>query len=150
MAVTRANVEAVLIKRAGQLMQAAGMDGTTVSGSNTDLNDPIGGAIRRLGYATADMSLVTDADVGQVPSEKLDAFLDLAEVRCLENVIERLDDATVYSGVSGSSRMSSRVRQIQAMVDRKRGYVEREHKLGLGQLEAGSISQDFVQRAETT
>jgi len=148
MSVTRANVEAVLVKRSGQLLQAAGMDGTTATGSNTDLNDPIGGAIRRLGYATASMALVTDADCAQVPDDKLDALLDLAEVRCLENVITHLDDAMVYSG-SGSSRMSSRVRQIQAMVDRKRNYVEREHKLGLGKLEPGSILFDFVEQSTT-
>ena len=147
MTVTRANVEAVLVKRCGQLMQAASMDGISCAGANLDMNDPIGGALRRLGYVVASMAAVTDTDVAQVSDVKLDALLDLAEVRVLENVISHLDDATVYSGMSGSSRMASRVRQIQAMVDRKRSYVEREHKLGLGQLEVGVVQFDFVQQA---
>lgn len=45
MALTRANVEAILIRRLGGIFEAVGLDGATADGSNEDLNDPIGWAL---------------------------------------------------------------------------------------------------------
>jgi len=68
MTITRANVESILIKRVGKLMTAADMDGSTVGGTNADLNDPIGRALRRIGYTTASIIAVADVDIAGVSS----------------------------------------------------------------------------------
>ena len=43
MSITRANLEAVLIKRCGDLLTTAGLDGTTAGGTNAmrDNHDPV-------------------------------------------------------------------------------------------------------------
>ena len=41
MTLTRASVEAMLIRRAGKLLTVAGLDGATKDGTNADLGDPI-------------------------------------------------------------------------------------------------------------
>ena len=54
MALTRAAVEAVLLRRVGSLLEEVGLDGSTVN--NSDLNDPIGYAVRQVGGTVADAS----------------------------------------------------------------------------------------------
>ena len=65
MALTRANTEAILIRRLGGIFEAVGLDGATADGSNEDLNDPIGWALRQLGKPP-DPTAVSDADVAAV------------------------------------------------------------------------------------
>lgn len=80
----RANAEAILIRRCGTVLDAAGLDGTTVNGSNADLNDPLWYALDRLSYSVADISEVANADITAVVSDDFAPFLDLAELRALE------------------------------------------------------------------
>src|SRR5215212_491512 len=97
MAVTRANIETILIRRCGKLLSAAGLDGTTVSGANADLNDGIGSALRTLGYTVASLVSVADSDVSVVADSEIDQLLDLAELRTLESVAGNLDKVTIQS-----------------------------------------------------
>ena len=87
MALTRANVEAILTKRTSKVMTFVSMDGTTVDGTNADLNDPIGVAIRECGGTTAAPELVTDADVATVVTADLDKLLDIGEYRLIGSII---------------------------------------------------------------
>ena len=57
MAHTRASIEAILIRRCGRMLAATELDGSTIDGSNADLNDPIGWAIRQLGGAVASIAV---------------------------------------------------------------------------------------------
>jgi hypothetical protein len=83
MAVTRAQVEAILISRVGGWLVLSDLDGTTVDGTNAALNDAIGFAIRLLGGTTANPALITDADLATVDDADLDKLLDIAEYRAL-------------------------------------------------------------------
>ena len=69
MSLTRAYVEAILIKRCGHLLTVAGLDGTTVAGTNADLGDPIAFALRQLGVAVAVPAVPTTAEVATVADD---------------------------------------------------------------------------------
>ena len=99
MSLTRASAETILIRRVGRWFTAAGLDGTTISGSNLDLADPIAWAIRQSSGTVANAAVPTDADLLTVSDD--DRLLDLAELRALENA---------YQGFTG--------------VDKKAGPVE--------------------------
>ncbi len=102
MAVTRANVENVLIHRAGALMTKASLDGTTVDGTNTDLADPIAWALRVSGYTSADITNPTTAEVAAAEDD-IDEVVDYAELRTLENVLGNLDDVDTTVGPRSES-----------------------------------------------
>jgi len=59
MALTRANAEVILIRRVGALLTAADLDGTTVDGTNVDLNDPFASALRQLGHTAVSYTHLT-------------------------------------------------------------------------------------------
>jgi hypothetical protein len=128
---TRAQVEALLIRRTGKLLLKVGLDGTTVNGSNGDLNDPIGWGLRKLGVTPANPVAVADGDVAQVT--RLDALLDLAELRTLENILGNLDLVTAEVGPR-KEEFNDLARRLAQMIPRKREQVEAEHDLALGEL----------------
>jgi hypothetical protein len=100
---TRAQVETVLIKRAGKLLTAAGLDGTSHVGANADLADPIGYALRTCGFTVADISNPTTAEVTSVSNADIDKLLDIAELRTCENISGNLDDVDYTLGPQSES-----------------------------------------------
>lgn len=87
MALTRADFEAVLVKRCGAALAKVSLDGTTIDGTNADLADPIRTAVRAMGYVVADPIDPADADLADVPATRYEALFDLAELRALETVL---------------------------------------------------------------
>ena len=120
MTTTRANLELILISRAGAWMTNAGLDGTTVNGTNAALNDALGYAIRAAGGTVAAPAIVTSTDVLTVADSDLDKLLDLAELRALENTLSNfaLVDAKAGPVEAKSSqfadRLERRIDQIRA------------------------------------
>ncbi len=114
MAMTRAQTETILVKRAGPLLVAAGMDGATVDGTNADLNDPIGRAIRHLGYIVGSIVAISDADVAQVTEAQYDEYLDVGTLMVLESILGNLDDCDITVGPR-----SEKLSQLAAQVERK-------------------------------
>jgi len=148
MSLTRANVETILISRVGTLFDKAGMDGTTVDGSNTDLNDPIGYALRKLSYTVADPTSVADGDVDDVSSADYDALFDVAEVRALEN--GHLALLTIVSITVGPRKQefSDMAKALGATIAAKRARIDAEYGLGSQGLEAGVIHLDFQEKGD--
>ena len=73
MSITRSDVDAIITKRLGALLVEADM--TTEVGLNQHLIDPLGWALRALGYGQTSYTDVTDDDlslvaVGHVDSER--------------------------------------------------------------------------------
>jgi len=145
MAITRANVEATLIKRLGQKMTAAGLDGTTFSGSNTDLNDPIGMALRTIGVSVTDISLVTNSDLSGVTGDQIDALLDIAELRTLQNISGNLTAVDQSVGPRDMS-LNQLSNQVEKAIERLTEYIAKVHGYGIGSLDAGTISLDFQEK----
>lgn len=124
---TRANLESVLVKRAGAMMSVVSM-AVTFAGSNADLNDPIGYALRQAGYAVANAFSVVDADVAEVTDADLDMVLDYAELRLLETISTNLAQYVDITNGPNSEKMSQystaldkRIEKLQTKVDASYG-----------------------------
>lgn len=149
MTTTRANIEAVLVRRCGKLLTAAGLDGTTIAGTNGDLNDPIGWAIRQCGGTVATLTSVVDGDVSSVNDADADKLLDLAELRTIETIEGNLDGVDITVGPRSESLNQLSVR-VRAKLDSKRAQLQRDYGFGVGTLTAGVVSLDFAQTGPTT
>lgn len=126
-------------------MTAAGMDGTTINGTNLSLNDPIGYAIRKCGGTVALFTGVAMSDVETVSEANYDKLIDVAELRTLENIEGNLDDVDIGVG-SRRESLNQLATQVAKKIDRKREQVERAYGVGLGALEAGVVSLGFQEQ----
>jgi hypothetical protein len=96
MAITRSDVEFLLTKRLGGYLGRAEM--SVGAGENPHLTDPIGWALRQLGYSQASLVAVTNSDLSPVAAAHVDALLDLAELRTVESMLTNLDEVSVAAG----------------------------------------------------
>lgn len=145
---TRAQAETILIKRVGDLLTQAGLDGTTHDGTNTDLADPIGYALRSLGHTTADPSSPTTAEVAAVAAADTDEFLSLAELRALETILScvlDLVDTTVGPRREAYNQMAD---GLQAKIARLTQQLQQQYGSTLGDLEIGVIQLQIAQHSE--
>lgn len=139
MTLTRANLETILVKRASAYMSAAGMAITYV-GTNADLNDPIGYALRYAGYTVADPAGVADADIAAIGDEDLDAVLDIAEFRLLKNISGNLALVDITTGP-----ISEKLSQLSAALEKRIDKLSAEIALSYGaEIEVGAIHFDFA------
>lgn len=143
MALTRANAEFITVSRLGPLLTAAGM-AVTVIGSNADLNDPIGHAVRDLGHATASVVLITDADVAQVTTGDTNVFLYLAELHALEAIAGNLDDVTIRVGPL-SEHLSDLVKQVERKIERLIKTLHALYGYGEKQVQVGYIRREIAE-----
>jgi hypothetical protein len=126
----RPDAEFLLVARAGPLLTAADMDGTTVNGTNADLNGPLGRSIRNLGYTVTDITSISDADVAQVTEAQYDEFLDMAELYLLEAILGNLDDVDITVGPR-SEKLSQLAGQVERKIARLTAHVEDLYDYGL-------------------
>ncbi len=138
---TRVDVERILIRRCGRKMVAASMDGETDSGANDDLNDPIGCALRAMGYSVRNIAQVSDSDLSGVSIEEYDELFDRAELRTLENIAGNLDLVDISIGPRRESlaQLSS---QVERAIERLQARINTLYG-DSGEFEAGAISLDF-------
>lgn len=141
MSLTRAQLEAITLKRVGNLMAEAGLD-VEASGVNADLNDPIGWGLRQLGYSTSPAA-VTSAEVAAVDAAHYDQLFDLAEYRALLNIMGNLLAFDVQVGPRRESLNQIRL-SVEQLVSKKIKWLELNYGFGLGTLTAGVIALDFT------
>ncbi|KPK91511.1 MAG: hypothetical protein AMJ88_13465 [Anaerolineae bacterium SM23_ 63] len=144
MTITRTNVETIIVARVGALMRLEGidLDGTTVDGTNEDLNDPIGVALRSMGESVADISSVSDADLEVVAEADFNELLDRTELRTLETIESNFKLVDISTGPR-SEKFSQMISFVQA---RKKQLIDRiEKEYGIASFEAGYIAMDFAE-----
>lgn len=139
---TRATIEKLVVKRCGALMAAAGLV-ITYAGSNDDLNDPIGWAVRKAGGSVSDAGSVADADVQTVADADFDALVDLAEYRALVNVKGNYALVDTKSGQYSES-LSQMVNNLQQLIEQKWLYIKNTYGIGSAVMEVGVITSDFA------
>lgn len=144
MSLTRADVEAILVKRVGPLLTSAGMDGTTVDGTNADLNDPIGGSILNLGYTVLNIVSIVDADVAQVQADEYSEILNVAELLTLENILGNLDDVDITVGPR-TEKLSQIAAQVQRKIERIEARLKAKYGYGAASITASVITLDFAE-----
>lgn len=147
MTITRANLETVLVQRAGALMTFAGLATDPADGTNSALNDPIGYALRQAGYGVANIAAVIDSDLAVVNTSDIDKLLDLAEYRLLETIQGNLDDVDSAVGQVRESygQIGERLEKRLARLQKK---IAEAYGLGLSTLQAGVISLNFAEHNE--
>lgn len=59
---------------------------TEGDGDNEHLADPMLWALRMLGYTPASIVMVSESEITAITADHINAFLDLAELRLLENI----------------------------------------------------------------
>lgn len=143
MTITRVQAETILVKRTSELLTAAGME-TEATGANADLNDALGYAVRKLGYTVTNVISVSNTDLALVATTEVDEFLDLAELRLLTSLAQRLDDVNITVGPR-SEQYHQLVEQVERAIERKRTYMAQEYGLGRGQLETGTLEIEFME-----
>jgi len=144
---TRAQVETVLVSRTGKWLTLVGK-ATTIVGTNADLNDAIGTAVRLLEGTVANPSLVADADIQTVDSDSYDALLDISELRVLYSIRGNLTVVDVVSGPFEEtfSDIGDYIDdQIKALEDR----IENLYGLGGPEMLAGVITRDIASHNES-
>lgn len=147
MALTRANVEVILTKRAAKIMAFVSM-AVTYAGSNADLDDPIGVAIRECGGTTTDVTAITDADVGTVAVADYDKLFDIAEYRLLSSIIGNFDKYGLKvgprSGYQSQVRegIENRLKTLYEELMAKYGYTAASPEIG-------TVTMDFADHNET-
>lgn len=146
MSLTRANCETILVKRLGALLSEASL-AVTIVGSNADLNDPIGWAVRQCGGSVASVTSVADADVATVAASDMDKLLDLAELRTLETISGNLAGTDIKVGPR-SENLDLLAQRVEQRLARKQTQLQRDYGFGLGTLEAGVIRLGFMQTTE--
>jgi hypothetical protein len=146
MALTRANVEVLLIQRVGSLFTELGLDGTTANGSNPDLNDPIGTAIRKVGGSVSDLTAVADADLSGVATAKYDELIDRAELRALETALNAATRLVALAVGPRREQLGDIAMRLRLSVDDKRRQMRMEYGSGVSSLTAGVITLDLMQQ----
>lgn len=123
-------------------MTAAGMDGTTVTGANADLNDPISWALAQMDTPPADITLVTDADLAGVSGEDVYELIDLAELRTLESVSGNLALVDVAVGPRRES-LSQLANQVETQIARLQKKIQSMYGITGASISSGVISLGF-------
>lgn len=144
---TRAQVEYFLIDRCGALLTFVGKDGTTVNGTNVDLVDAIGGAIRRLDGSVTDPTSVADADVQSVDADLFDALVDVAELRLLYSIRGNLTTTDVTAGPF-SEKYSDIGDYLDDQIKALEDKIENEHGIGGAEPQAGMITRSIASHNE--
>jgi len=122
----RAEIDQVLLGRLGGLLSQVGMLGEEGVEWQGGLSDAIGWALRLLGYETASVTDVTDADLAGVTKQHMDALIDLSELRTLETINQNFTRVTAWAGPVKED-WSSMGERLRRMVADKRQYVSTVH-----------------------
>lgn len=147
MALTRANVEYILVSRLGDLLAALEMEETS-SGANASLNDPIGYAIRQLGGSVATATVVADSDLTGIAAADYDELFDLAELRALETMRSKARRLTDITAGPRSDTFSAIAAGLAADIADKRADMKARYGTSASTLTAGVLTLDFMQQAE--
>jgi hypothetical protein len=143
MTITRNDVEGVMLDRLGLLMTELGLDG--VNTDNPDLNDPIGYAIRQCGGTVTSISLVSDADLANIPDVPADKLFDFAELRLMETLLAAARRLVSISVGPRSEQLGEIAGGLVADIQQKRSNLEKEHGLGISTLQGDVISLRFAE-----
>ncbi len=126
MAVTRAQIETVLVSRCKKRMEFVGFN-VAANGNNADLNDPICSALQLIGVNPVDISNIADSDLSTVTDTS--KLCDLAEVRLLENILGNSDKVTLQAA-SGTEHFGQANDALEKIIARKQADIQRKYGIG--------------------
>ena len=145
MALTRAEVESILVRRCRGWMTVASL-AITYAGVNADLNDPISSGLLASGYSVTNYAVVSTTDLAQVTNDYLPLFLDHCELRLLNNIASNIDVVDVTLGPD-QEKLGQFHNAIRSAISAKIDYMSKMYGIVQGKLEAGYIEIGSVQES---
>jgi len=146
MSLTRANIEAELVTRQQGRMDAVEMAVTT-SGSNADLNGPIGFAIRKCGGSVASFGSVANGDISAFEEDEYDKLIDIAEYRLLLNIKGRWGKVDIRADRLEED-LSQFGKDLDEDIQNALANLQTIHGFGVGSISGGALDYDFAQTDE--
>ncbi len=143
MSITREQLERELVSRAHGYLENVGMS-VTIDGANTDLNGPIGYAIRQSGGTVADPSVVADGDISSFEVSDFDKLADIAEYRLLLNIKRKWGKVDIKMGPLSES-LSQFSEQLDRDITALKDDLNTSYGYGVASLSAGVIDLDFAE-----
>lgn len=160
MSLTRAQLERELLigRRLGLLLFRVGLDGTTMNGTNPDLNGPLRESLRRAGFAVIDPLVVAEADVAGLGGVQMEQVLEVAHLRVLwlvrdhwgrarDRAIDEAKNDTIMPNMNLPLRVVALNADYSALVgdiDRMTRRINSLYGDDLGTISGGSVSLGFV------
>jgi hypothetical protein len=148
MSFSRIQVETTLVQRCGGLMTEVSFS-TSTDGTNTNLDNAISYALSRLGYSVADPTTVTDAEIALLDTTDWLAFIDIATLQLLADILGNLALVDITVGPRKEA-LSQLARQIQNRMKTLQAYIQDEYGIGVGALETGAVDLNFQSMGDDT
>ena len=143
---TRAEAEYTLVKRCGSMLTAAGLDGTTVDGTNADLNDPLVHSLRTTEAVHMDpITDIDDAALANIDYCRVQMFLDFATLYTFEAILYNLITVDITVGPR-TEKLDQLAKRVEKIIDRLHERFAKDYGYHmLSALDVGYIQLDFVE-----
>ena len=149
MAMTRAEAEVELIERCGKWLAAAGLDGTTVDGTNASLTGPMGVALRHLGFSPASLTVVTTSDLSAIDNSNIEEFFDVASLRAMENALNNWIEPDQVAGQDNRQDLGKLRTDLRLQIKDDRARLADLYNYGVASgISAGTLTYGFQTREE--
>lgn len=149
MALTRAEAEGILIQRCGKMLAAAGLDGTTVDGTNASLTDPLGVALRHLGFSPAGLVTVTTSDLSGISASNVVEFFDVANLAAMRNALNNWTEPDQVAGQDNRQDLGKLRTDLRATVEVEEARLADLYNYGVALgIAAGTLIYGFQTREE--
>lgn len=142
---TSANFDWILVRRTAKQLLYAGLDSTTVDGTNIDLADGKVEGLRSLGLVPLSSLNLVDQDLLAVTDGMQPQLIDVAELLVLEHVLGNRASPDQEAGTDNYQYHGKFFDSLEKRIDRKRKNCERRYGYGLSSLSSGSINLGFIE-----
>lgn len=143
MAFTKAAVDSVLVARVGPIMSAVSFSVAT-DGTNPNTVESIRIGLQSLGFNSASLTAITDADLAGVSNDDLPQLVDVSEWALRTACLDALQD--VDSQVDrDSQKLSQLADRWAAKIDKLFAQLKSNYGYGASSLVAGSINLGFAE-----
>ena len=112
----RSDAEAYLVSRLGKSLIRVGKDGTTKTGANLDLAQPISYTLCLMGFPVVSLTVPADADLASLAAGQFAEFYSRATSATLEALVGWCDEVDEKGGTQ-SQALSQFAKQLQMQLD---------------------------------
>lgn len=142
---TRAQVESIMVRRVGRILEFWHLDGQVKDGHNADVGAALGRALLEVGGTLpTNLASPSDADVDGVDAADLARVLDLTHLHLIEACLDNADEVRGRRGVN-EQEWNGRIAELRRRYDQKLAEVGARYGDGVGSAGVGTIALDFLQ-----